>query len=70
VARALFNKPQVLLADEPTGNIDPDNAEIVLNTFTDFARAGGTVLMVTHRNDDVARADNLWHLQDGELQEV
>ncbi|OGV69478.1 MAG: ABC transporter [Lentisphaerae bacterium RIFOXYA12_FULL_48_11] len=48
LARALLNKPQLVLADEPTGNLDQDNARAVLNALADFARAGGAVLLVTH----------------------
>ena len=48
LARALLNNPRLLLADEPTGNLDRENADIVLSTFNEFAQAGGSVLMVTH----------------------
>ncbi len=48
LARALFNKPDLILADEPTGNLDPENSDIVLRTLTSFTEAGGTVFMVTH----------------------
>ena len=54
LARALLNDPQVLLADEPTGNLDRDNAEIVLAFLGEFAADGGAVLLVTH--DDYAAA--------------
>ena len=48
MARALLNNPKLILADEPTGNLDRDNADVVLSTFDDFARSGGAVLLVTH----------------------
>jgi len=67
LARALFNRPKVILADEPTGNLDPDNAEIVLDSLTDFATAGGTVMMVTHSPDAAARAQSIWQVRDGRL---
>jgi ABC-type lipoprotein export system ATPase subunit len=54
LARALFNRPQLLLADEPTGNLDPENGEIVLHALKTFAEGGGAVLLVTH---DIAAAD-------------
>ncbi|MBL7076810.1 MAG: ABC transporter ATP-binding protein [Kiritimatiellae bacterium] len=57
LARAYLNRPKVILADEPTGNLDPENAEAVLKAFTEFAAAGGAVLMVTHSPTDAARAD-------------
>jgi ABC-type lipoprotein export system ATPase subunit len=48
LARALFNQPKIILADEPTGNLDDENAEIVLKHLRDFVSAGGSVLLVTH----------------------
>jgi putative ABC transport system ATP-binding protein len=48
LARALLNQPKVLLADEPTGNLDGENAEIVLGHLAEFAKQGGAVLLVTH----------------------
>jgi ABC-type lipoprotein export system ATPase subunit len=54
MARALLNNPRLLLADEPTGNLDSDNADIVLSVFEEFALSGGAVLLVTH-DDGVAR---------------
>jgi len=56
LARAFLNRPKVILADEPTGNLDPENAEIVLKALSGFAANGGAVLMVTHHPDDAARA--------------
>jgi len=69
MARALYNRPKVLLADEPTGNLDPENGDIVLQAFTDFAAAGGTVVMVTHHPDAAQRADRRWWIRDGVLVE-
>jgi putative ABC transport system ATP-binding protein len=56
LARALLNSPSLLLADEPTGNLDDDNAHIVLDTLRQFAHDGGAVLLVTHdqRTADLA----------------
>jgi putative ABC transport system ATP-binding protein len=48
IARALINQPKIILADEPTGNLDPLNAGIVLRHLSDFNRAGGTVIVATH----------------------
>ena len=48
MARALLNRPRLILADEPTGNLDPESATIVLDILADFNRDGGTVLLVTH----------------------
>lgn len=56
LARALLNEPELLLADEPTGNLDEENSEVVLNHLADFAAAGGAVLLVTHDRDAAQRA--------------
>ena len=48
VARALLNRPKILLADEPTGNLDPENASGVIDHFVKFHKTGGTVVLVTH----------------------
>ncbi len=48
LARSLLNQPKLLLADEPTGNLDERNGQIVLTCLSEFARAGGGVLLVTH----------------------
>ncbi len=50
IARALLNQPRLLLADEPTGNLDPVNEQEVFGHLRDFHRAGGTVVVVTHGN--------------------
>jgi ABC-type lipoprotein export system ATPase subunit len=48
LARALYNKPKVIMADEPTGNLDDENADIVLNHLKSYVEDGGCVLLVTH----------------------
>ncbi len=48
LARALLQKPTLLLADEPTGNLDPENSKIILEHLAGFAEDGGTILMATH----------------------
>jgi ABC-type lipoprotein export system ATPase subunit len=67
LARALLNRPRFLLADEPTGNLDQDNTEIVLGYFAEFARSGGTVLMVTHSASAAEYANRTVHLKQGKL---
>ncbi len=54
LARALLNQPKLILADEPTGNLDQDNAQAVLGYLAEFAKNGGGVLLVTH-DDSVAK---------------
>ncbi|TKG96503.1 ABC transporter ATP-binding protein [Puteibacter caeruleilacunae] len=51
LARAMIRKPQIIFADEPTGNLDPENAAEVLRYLNKFKEDGGTVVMVTHGND-------------------
>jgi putative ABC transport system ATP-binding protein len=65
LARALVNNPALILADEPTGNLDPDNGEEVLAALDDFSHAGGTVLMVTHNPEAAARAQWMLTMNDG-----
>lgn len=67
LARALLNEPKVLLADEPTGNLDTENATEVLKHLREFASAGGAVLLVTHDAQAAAAADRVIHLRDGKL---
>jgi putative ABC transport system ATP-binding protein len=67
LARALLNEPKVLLADEPTGNLDTENATEVLKHLREFASAGGAVLLVTHDVQAAAAADRVIHLRDGKL---
>ncbi len=67
LARALFHEPKLLLADEPTGNLDPENADRVLSYLAAFADAGGTVLMVTHHADAATRAQRTLHMTAGRV---
>jgi len=67
LARALLNDPLLLLADEPTGNLDPDNAAIVLEAFVEFKKSGGTVLLVTHDDMIAQAADRTALMKDGAL---
>ncbi len=65
IARALANDPPVLVADEPTGNLDLHNAELVLGFFRGLAEAGKTVVVVTHERDIARYVTRLVRLQDG-----
>ena len=67
VARALLNKPKIVLADEPTGNLDSDNAATVLADLADFNRAGGTVLLATHGPAAEQHASRMIRLQQGRI---
>lgn len=65
LARALMHQPSLLLADEPTGNLDPDNADIVLDTLKTFAQSGGGVLLVTHDDRAADAAGEVRHMEAG-----
>lgn len=67
LARTLANDPRVILADEPTGNLDPDSREVVLSMFEDFVSEGGTIVMVTHDIAAAQRAGRRLNLRDGEI---
>lgn len=65
IARALLNRPQLILADEPTGNLDPENAAEVLRLLKDFHATGGTLLLVTHGAAAEAYADRVLAMRAG-----
>jgi putative ABC transport system ATP-binding protein len=68
IARALANRPRILLADEPTGNLDSATAAELLDALTSLVRAQGlTLVMVTHDPADAARADRVIRLKDGRV---
>ena len=67
LARALINDPKILLADEPTGNLDLNNAEKVFAIFQKLHLAGLTVIVVTHDSELANRAERSFHLKDGRL---
>jgi ABC-type lipoprotein export system ATPase subunit len=67
IARALVNEPQLLLADEPTGNLDPGAAGEILDLFTELNRAGRTIVLVTHDAATAARADRVVRIERGRL---
>ncbi len=68
LARALLYEPDLILADEPTGNLDPENSEIILQHLANFADEGGAVIMVTHDDRARAAAKSSLHLDGGRLQ--
>lgn len=68
IARALINQPKLILADEPTGNLDRDNAREVLALLSDYHRQGGTVLLVTHGIEADSAADGVLTVRDGVIE--
>ncbi len=70
IARALVNNPSLILADEPTGNLDSKTGEIVLSTFEHLNRTyGRTVILITHERDVAEHADRIIVIKDGEIVE-
>jgi len=67
IARALINDPTLVLADEPTGNLDTESAEIVLELLRAMADEGRAVLLVTHEPEATRRADRVLRLEGGQL---
>lgn len=67
IARALANNPTLLLADEPTGNLDTETGEKVIDLLIDINHRGQTLLMVTHNNDLANRAHRIINIKDGKI---
>ena len=70
IARALIRNPGVLLADEPTGDLDDENTHVVLGTLRRFADEGTAVLLVTHESDAEEYADEVYRMEKGILKPV
>jgi putative ABC transport system ATP-binding protein len=68
IARALVNEPSILLADEPTGNLDSTTSEEIMGVFEELHRQGQTVIMVTHEADIAAHAERVVVLRDGRVE--
>lgn len=67
IARAMANHPQVLLADEPTGNLDRENGEMVMKILRELNKEGMTIIMVTHDLELAAMADRCIRMADGDI---
>ncbi len=68
VARALVNKPSIILADEPTGNLDSKTSIEIMDLFGDIQKSGNTVILVTHEEDIAQYAKRIIRLRDGEVE--
>jgi putative ABC transport system ATP-binding protein len=67
IARALVNNPSLILADEPTGNLDTKTGELVLNTFQQLNDKGHTIILITHEQDVARHARRIIHIRDGSI---
>ena len=67
IARALVNSPPILLADEPTGNLDSKTGKEIMDLFKSLNREGQTIIMVTHNPENVAFSSRTIHLRDGKV---
>ena len=69
IARALVNNPSIILADEPTGNLDSKSGHEIMNILDNLHREGNTIILVTHEDDIAQRAHRIIRLLDGEITE-
>ncbi len=67
IARAVIPNPKIILADEPTGNLDSKNGKEVMNLLSELNKEGTTIIMVTHSQHDAAYADRIINLYDGQI---
>ena len=68
VARALVNRPSILLADEPTGNLDSKTSIDIMNLFADIHTQGNTIVLVTHEEEIARYAHGIVRLRDGSIE--
>ena len=67
IARALINNPSIILADEPTGNLDSKNSQIIMDELTKLHKGGNTILMVTHNPELLSYASRVIYMKDGQI---
>lgn len=70
IARSLINDPEILLADEPTGNLDEQNEKIILDLFCRLREEGKTIILITHNPDLGRYANRIVHLRHGKMEEI
>ena len=70
IARALVTRPSLILADEPTGNLDSHTTEDIMQIFRELHEQGNTIVLITHDNEVAAQAKRIIHIRDGKLTEV
>ena len=67
IARAIVNNPRVILADEPTGNLDKENSDVVMKILLNINKEGRTVIVITHDPDIAAQCGRVVTVSDGEI---
>jgi lipoprotein-releasing system ATP-binding protein len=67
IARALMNDPDIIMADEPTGNLDSVNSELIFEIFSQLAKSGNTLVVITHDEDFAKRSDRVLKMIDGSI---
>ena len=67
IARSLANNPDILLMDEPTGNLDTQSEQDVMDSISKIHKSGKTIIIVTHSNDIAKKADLIFEVRDGKL---
>lgn len=70
IARALVNEPKIIFADEPTGNLDSKNGELIMSLLKDLNAKGYTIIMVTHNIDEARNSKRIIRIKDGQVKEV
>jgi len=67
IARAMLKNPGIILADEPTGNLDPENSREIITHLVKFQKSGGTVIIITHSSNVDSYADRIFYLDKGKI---
>ena len=70
IARALVTRPSLILADEPTGNLDSRTTEDIMEIFRSLHEQGNTIVLITHDNEVAAQAKRIIRIRDGKLSEI
>ncbi|MEJ2306747.1 MAG: ATP-binding cassette domain-containing protein, partial [candidate division WOR-3 bacterium] len=68
IARALVGEPNLILADEPTGNLDTKTGEAIISIFEELSRAGKTVILITHEMELAEKAGRIIRIRDGKIE--
>ena len=69
IARAIVTNPSLILADEPTGNLDSRTSEEIMEVFRELHSQGNTIVLITHDNDVARQAERIVHIRHGKLSE-